>query len=65
MKRNIVCLVLLVYSAIAISQETISRTRRVRRGAYKGNRLKIPFSESTRDIQVITKEQIANIQCTL
>lgn len=61
MKRNLVYLALLLYSGLAISQEESINleSEKLDEVFISGNRLEIPFSESTRDIQVITKEQIA------
>src|SRR5690625_2238087 len=61
MKKSIVSLSLLLSFGLAFSQEEInfSQFEELEEVLISGNRLEIPFSESTRDIQVITKEQIA------
>lgn len=61
MRKTSIYLALLVSTSIAFSQEASdnSQLEKLEEVFISGNRLEIPFSESTRDIQIITKEEIA------
>lgn len=62
MKRTCILLALIALSKTAVAQisEDTNPLQELGEVLIQGNRLEIPFTESTRDIQIITQEEIAS-----
>ncbi len=64
MKKQLICIMLLGIGLKVYSQQTTDTTGHIQdlgEVVIQGNRLEIPFNESARDIQLITREEILKL----